>query len=161
MGVRRLAPAGESAARSPVEGDAAGEELGDPGRAVRHERVDRGRIAQTPSGADRVGGMGVRTVAGPVAAGYAALRERRASAPEAALRHDGHRVPGLVSVQCGGEPGDTGADDDDVHRAPAATGGLAASIRSSARRAGSATPGETVMRFGVRPATSSSRTHAR
>ena len=161
MGVRRLPPAGEGTARRPVEGDAAGQELGDPGGAVRHEGVDGGRIAQTRSGADRVGGMRRRSVARPVAAGHAALRERRASAPERALRHERHGMPDLVRVQRGGESGDPGADDDDVHRAPAATGGLAASIRSSARRAGAATSGETVMRFGVRPATSSSRTHAR
>ena len=102
-----------------------------------------------------------RGVALAVHPGDAALREGGASVAERPFGHDGHAVAGLVRMERRGEPGDAGPDDDDVHRVPADTGGFAASIRSSAVRAGSATSAGTVIRLGVRPATSSSNTHAR
>ncbi len=70
--------------------------------------------------------------------GHAALRQRRASVAERRFGHERHRMPDLGCVEGCRKTGDAGADDDDVHAR-----GFAASIRSSATRAGVATPAAT------------------
>ncbi len=145
----------------PIEPDAAGDQLRDPLGALGHQQVDSRGIREPGTGVDRVGGMLLRRVVGPVDARDASLGEAGRPVPERSLGDERHRVSGLVRVECRRETGDARADDQDVHRVLALTGGFAASIRSSATRAGSATSPVTVILFGVRPATSSSSTQAR
>lgn len=159
--VRRLTPQLQRTVRRPVEGDAAGDELGDPLGTLGDEHAHGRGIGESRAGVHRVGRVLRRRVAGAVDPRHTALRESGAAVAEHALGRERHPVTGFVRTEGRGEPRDARADDDDVHRAPATTGGFAASIRSSATRAGSATSPVTVMRFGVRPATSSSRTQAR
>lgn len=149
----------ERAVSGTIEGGAAGDELGDACRSIRHEHVDRRGVGEAGAGGQRVVSVQRRRVAGAVHPGDPALRERGAAAADGVLRDHAHTVPCGARMQRGGQPGDAAADDKHIHQFVA--GGLAASIRSSATRAGSATSALTVMRLGVRPATSSSSTQAR
>ena len=117
-----------------VECDAAGDEFRDAGGAVVHENVDGRGIRKSRTRREGVGGVLFRRVARAIHARDAALGERGAAAAEGVLGHERRPMPRIRGVQCRGEPGDAGADDDDVHAR-----GFAASIRSRAIRAGSAT----------------------
>ena len=165
-----------------VEGDAERDELADAGRPLVDEHAHGLGVAEARAGDERVADVVLGAVVGEHHAGDAALRVAGVGVLEHVLRHEGDAASALHGVQRDGEPGDAAADDDGVdgrlvvastlgdrggrheafsQSATGAAGGLAASIRSRARRAGSATSAGTVMRLSTSPATSPSSTHAR
>ena len=126
----------------------------------RAEQPDRFGAAVAGPRRQRVRGMAVRAVTRvrPFGedGGDAALRPGGVALPRPALGHHDDVLAGAGGggAQRGPESGQAGADDGDRH-------GRAASIRSSAARAGAATSSGTVIRLTTRPCTSSSSTHAR
>jgi hypothetical protein len=140
VSVGRFAAQEQRPVERTVEGDAAGDELGDAGCALAHQHVDSGGVRQPGARGESVCGVHGGGIAGAIHTSDAALRERRATITQRAFRHECHSVPGLRRVQCRCQAGDAGADDDHAHtRAGVHARGFAASIRSSATRAGAAT----------------------
>ena len=134
--------------------------------------VHRLAIAERTARGQRIPAVQGGGVAGAECRGDAALGVPRIGVLEHVLGHQRDAASMVDGVQGGDEPRDPAADDDDLGRGhdacshPAATageasGGLAASIRSRARRAGSATSSGTVMRLRTSPSTSPSSTQAR
>ena len=170
--VRGFETLDERTVRAAVECDAEVDQLADAGGTLVDEDPDRLGIAQTGAGGQRVADVVFGAIVGEHHAGDPALRVAGVGVLEHVLGHEGDPAAVFDRVQRHREAGDPAADHDGVqgggggheafsHPDAGAAGGLAASIRSRARRAGSATSCGTVMRLSTSPFTSPSSTHAR
>ena len=164
--VAAVGPAG------PVEGDSEVDQPADGRRPLLAQHAHRGLVAQSRARTQCVPGVGGGGVGGVERSGDAALGVTRRPLAELRLGHQ-QDVGGAGGTQRRRQPGDPGADHQQVgvHLVPGAhaqrsevvvTGaGFAASMRSSARRAGWATSSPTVMRLMTSPASSDSSAQAR
>ena len=153
--VRGLAREVELAGGVPIEARAEGQELREPLRPLARQAGDGRRVAQLPRHREGVRRVERGRVPRPHRAGDSALRPRAvARASQGALGQQVH--PPAAEAERDREPGRAGAEHDDVglanrveasvHRpAPRPT----ASIRSTARRARSATTGSTSTRCSI------------
>ena len=99
-------------AREPlVELDAEGDEVGDAGRSLPGEELDRALAAEAAAGGERVGRVEGGIVVGADGSGDAALRGPAVRGVEGALREDADGRPCVRRREGGGEAGDPGADD--------------------------------------------------
>ena len=173
VGVGRLEALHEPAGGLAVERDAPRDQLADARRALVDQHARRLGVGQPRAGDEGVAQVRRRAVVVEHHAGDPALREAGVRVLERVFRHEGDATSGCHGVQRRRQSGDARADDHDrgavggpvagTSRRPTgeAAHGFAASMRSSATRAGSATSPGTVMRLTTRPATSSSSTQAR
>ena len=155
--VRRLETLHEVTVRRTVELDTERDQLTDAAGALLGEHADGVGIAESRTGDEGVVDVILDTVVVEHDPCDAALRVAGVGVFEDVLRHERHATTRIGSVQRRGQPGDTGPDHHGLERGH----GFAASMRSRAVRAGSATSPGTSMRLTTRPATSSSRTQAR
>ena len=153
--VRRLEALHERAVGAAVERHTLFDELADAGGALFDEHAHRVGVRQPGAGDEGVVQMRGGAVVVEHHPGDPALRVPGVGVVEHVFRDEGHVASGCHGVQRRRQARDARPDDD--HRGH----GRAASMRSSATRAGSATPAGTSMRLTTRPATSSSSTHAR
>ena len=153
-----------------IERDPERDKLPDPLRALRRKYPHRCLVAEPRPGDERVVDVVFDAVIGEHDSRDPALRVARVGVLQNVFGDDCHAAAARRRVEGDGQACDAAADDDHARRgchdacsqaAAGAAGGLAASIRSRATRAGSATSVGTVMRLTTSPATSDSSTHAR
>ena len=167
--VRRLEALHERALGVAVEGDAEVDELADARRTLFGQHAHGDRVIEPRTGGEGVADVVLDAIVVEHDARDAALGVARVGVLEHVLRHERDAASVVHGVQRRDESGDAAPDDDDVRRghdafsqaAAGAAGGFAASMRSSARRAGSATSAGTVMRLRTCPSTRPSSTQAR
>ena len=111
--MRRLSPEGDLAVRG-VEVHAVADEIRDAVGGFEAENARRFLVDQASASLDGVAQVILRRVARPNGSGDAALGVARARLVDAALGHHEDARTRLVRRQRGIQPGDAGADDDEV-----------------------------------------------
>lgn len=102
------------AAEAIVEADAEAPQLGDAGRSLGRQELDRRRPADTAPRGERVGRMEGRIVVRSDRSGHASLGGIAVRARMRRLREHEHRGAGIRRSEGGREAGDTGSDDENV-----------------------------------------------
>ena len=183
IGVRRLQALEEVAVGVAIERDTQSDELPDACGALIDQDSHGLGVGEAGARPQGVGDVIGDAVVGEHHARDAALGVAGVGVFEHVLGDEGHTHPGRDRMEGDRQSGDAASDENGMHGAlphvggaPArsgrrhdrlsatsagASGGFAASIRSRASRAGSATSRGTETRFSTSPATRPSSTHAR